>query len=126
EDGWFQTGDLVEQSEDGYLKIIGRVKEVINVGGEKVLPSEVESVLLDIDDVEDCVVYADASAITGQTVVASVTPRLNVDLKELKKRIRKHCRDRLDSYKVPTKVIFSEDTGVSERFKKVRINKYCR
>lgn len=124
EDGWFQTGDLVEQSEDGYLKIIGRVKEVINVGGEKVLPSEVESVLLDIDDVEDCIVYAATSAITGQTVVANVTPRLNVDLKELKKRIRKHCRDRLDSYKVPTKVIFSEDTGVSERFKKVRINKY--
>lgn len=124
DDGWFQTGDLVEQSEGGYLKIIGRAKEVINVGGEKVLPSEVESVLLGIDGIEDCVVYAAANAITGQTVVANVTPRQDVDHKELKKQIRKYCRAQLDAYKVPTKVNFNTDTGVSERFKKVRINKY--
>ena len=124
EDGWFQTGDLVEQSEDGYLKIIGRAKEVINVGGEKVLPSEVESVLLGIDGIEDCVVYAAANAITGQTVVANVTPSASTDLKELKKQIRKCCRAQLDIYKVPTKINFNTDTGVSERFKKVRINKY--
>ncbi|CAE6881491.1 AMP-binding enzyme C-terminal domain [Vibrio sp. B1REV9] len=124
EDGWFQTGDLVEQSEDGYLKIIGRAKEVINVGGEKVLPSEVESVLLGIDGIEDCVVYAAANAITGQTVVANVTPSAGTDLKELKKQIRKCCRAQLDTYKVPTKINFNTDTGVSERFKKVRINKY--
>ena len=48
EDGWFKTGDLVEATEDGYIKIIGRNKEVINVGGEKVLPNEVESVILEI------------------------------------------------------------------------------
>ncbi|ASI89223.1 ANL family adenylate-forming protein [Vibrio mediterranei] len=124
EDGWFRTGDLVEQSEDNYLKIIGRLKEVINVGGEKVLPSEVESVLLALDNVDDCVVYAAANAITGQTVVANVTPATGVDLKDLKKQIRKHCRSQLDAYKVPTKVNFNTDTGVSERFKKVRINKY--
>jgi acyl-coenzyme A synthetase/AMP-(fatty) acid ligase len=124
EDGWFQTGDLVEQSEDGYLKIIGRAKEVINVGGEKVLPSEVESVLLAIDDVEDCIVYAAANAITGQTVVANVTPSFGADLKELKKKIRRHCRSQLDTYKVPTKINFNADTGVNGRFKKVRLNKY--
>ncbi len=122
EDGWFQTGDLVEQSEDGYLKIIGRAKEVINVGGEKVLPSEVESVLLSIDGVEDCVVYAAANTITGQTVVANVTPSSTVDTKELKKQIRKYCRAQLDAYKVPTKVNFNTNTGVGERFKKVRLN----
>ncbi|ELB2036762.1 long-chain fatty acid--CoA ligase [Vibrio parahaemolyticus] len=124
DDGWFQTGDLVEQSGDGYLRIIGRAKEVINVGGEKVLPSEVESVLLEVDGVEDCVVYAASNAITGQTVVANITPASDMDLKELKKQIRKYCRTKLDSYKVPTKMNFSTDTGISDRFKKVRINKY--
>ncbi|MEL4242473.1 fatty acid--CoA ligase family protein [Shewanella xiamenensis] len=122
EDGWFQTGDLVEQSEDGYIKIIGRAKEVINVGGEKVLPSEVESVLLSIPGVEDCVVYAAPNAITGQTVVANVTSSLDVDLKELKKLIRKCCKVQLEAYKVPSKVNFNTDTGISERFKKIRVN----
>ena len=126
EDGWFQTGDLVELSDDGYLKIMGRVKEVINVGGEKVLPSEVESVLLNVDGVEDCIVYAAANAITGQTVVANITAASNLDLKDLKKQIRKYCRSQLDAYKVPTKVNFNTDTGISERFKKVRINKYSK
>ncbi|MCF7504178.1 MULTISPECIES: fatty acid--CoA ligase family protein [Vibrio] len=124
DDGWFKTGDLVEESEDGYLRIKGRAKEVINVGGEKVLPSEVESVLLEIEAVEDCVVYAAASAITGQTVVTNITPAENTDIKELKKQIRKYCREKLETYKVPTKINFNSDTGVSERFKKNRINKY--
>ena len=124
DDGWFKTGDLVEESNDGYLKIVGRIKEVINVGGEKVLPSEVESVLLEIDGVEDCIVYAIANAITGQTVATNITPSGNIDLKELKKEIRKFCRSKLDSYKVPTKVKFNTDTGITERFKKNRISKY--
>ncbi|OUJ21443.1 hypothetical protein BTO19_26490, partial [Vibrio parahaemolyticus] len=69
-------------------------------------------------------VYAASNAITGQTVVANITPASDMDLKELKKQIRKYCRTKLDSYKVPTKMNFSTDTGISDRFKKVRINKY--
>jgi len=49
EDGWFKTGDLVEVTDDGYIKIIGRSKEVINVGGEKVLPAEVESIIPNLE-----------------------------------------------------------------------------
>ncbi|WP_246540703.1 AMP-binding protein [sulfur-oxidizing endosymbiont of Gigantopelta aegis] len=48
-DGWFCTGDSVLLCDDGFMKIIGRTQEVINVGGEKVLPAEVESVLLEIE-----------------------------------------------------------------------------
>ena len=55
-DGWFKTGDLVELDNEGFIKIIGRNKEIINVGGQKVLPSEVESVLLGMDEIEDCLV----------------------------------------------------------------------
>lgn len=68
-DSWFKTGDLVETVEDGYLKIIGRSNEVINVCGQKVLPAEVESVILFMKEVDDCMVYGEKNIITGQTVV---------------------------------------------------------
>ncbi|MCE7566306.1 AMP-binding protein [Aliivibrio fischeri] len=121
DDGWFQTGDLVEELQDGYLKIIGRLKEVINVGGEKVLPSEVESVVLEIDDVVDCIAFSSPNAITGQTVAINVVTDLDdVELKLLKKKIRKYCLSKLDVYKVPTKINFTNSTNVSARFKKIR------
>ncbi|MCR9298792.1 AMP-binding protein [Vibrio fluvialis] len=123
EDGWFKTGDLVEETSDGYLKIVGRIKEIINVGGEKVLPSEVESVVLEVDGVMDCMAFSAPNAITGQTVAINVSIRQGIDPKECKKIIRKHCKQNLDGYKVPTKVTFSSDTGVSNRFKKIRIKR---
>ncbi len=119
EDGWFKTGDLVEQSEDAYLKIIGRTKEVINIGGEKVLPTEVESILLSMDEVDDCIVYAQASSITGQTVVCDVV--LHKLSKNIKKSIRLFCKDKLENYKIPTKVNVVEKTNFSNRFKKIRL-----
>ena len=61
--GYFATGDLVEVKNingEEYIKIIGRAKEVINVGGEKVIPQEVEGVLLQIPFISDCVVYGES------------------------------------------------------------------
>jgi len=118
-DGWFKTGDLVEELEDGYLKIIGRGKEVINVGGQKVLPTEVESVILSMEEIDDCMVYSEANAITGQTVVCDVV--LERPCVNIKKIIRLFCKDKLESYKIPTKVNIVEKTNFSERFKKMRI-----
>lgn len=120
DDGWFKTGDLVEESSDGYLKIVGRQKEMINVGGEKVLPSEVESVILEVEGVLDCVAYAVKNSINGQTVAINVVISEHADPKLLKKKIRKHCLSKLDMYKVPTKVKFTESASVSSRFKKIR------
>lgn len=119
-DGWFKTGDLVEVLDDNYLKIIGRSKEVINVGGQKVLPAEVESVVLSMDEIEDCMAYSEQNAITGQTVVLEVVIQQNIEQKELKKLVRKYCKDKLESFKIPTKVILVERTNFSERFKKIR------
>lgn len=118
-DGWFKTGDLVEIIEDGYLKIIGRSKEVINVGGQKVLPAEVESVILTIDNIDDCLVYGVSNVITGQTVVCDVV--LHESCEEIKKVIRLYCKDKLESFKIPTKVNVVEKTNFSDRFKKIRI-----
>lgn len=121
DDGWFKTGDLVEQSEDGYMKIIGRCKEVINVGGEKVLPAEVESIILSMDEIADCMVYAEPNSITGQTVVCDVVGQDNVSEKEIKKTLRRFCKDKLERYKIPTKVKLVDKTNFSDRFKKMRI-----
>ena len=117
-DGWFKTGDLVEVDRE-YIKIIGRAKEVINVGGQKVLPSEIESIILEMEEISDCMVYGEKNAITGQTVVCDVV--LNQEVENIKKRVRVFCKDRLDAYKIPTKVNVVDKTNFSDRFKKIRI-----
>ena len=120
EDGWFKTGDLVEELEDGYLRIKGRAKEVINVGGEKVLPAEIESIVLEVEGVADCTAYGEKNAITGQIVAIEVVLEDDVDKKEVRIRIRKYCKKKLDNYKIPVKFEFVEQTKISERFKKKR------
>ncbi len=119
-DGWFKTGDLVETTEDGYIKIIGRNKEVINVGGEKVLPSEVESIILSISEIDDVMVYGEENIITGQTVVCDVVLNNQIEAKEIKKILRKYCKDKLAVYKIPTKVNVVLKTNFGSRFKKFR------
>lgn len=121
EDGWFKTGDLVEELPDGYIRIKGRAKEIINVGGEKVLPAEIESVVLEVMGVADCTAYAAENSITGQMVAIQVVLKEGADKKETRNLIRKHCRKKLDSYKVPAKFEFVDQTNYGERFKKKRI-----
>lgn len=120
EDGWFPTGDLVEQDEDGFIKIIGRTKEVINVGGEKVLPAEIESVLLEMEEIIDVMAYAEQNSITGQNVAIDVVLHNDVDPKTIKKVIRMYCKGKLDNYKIPTNVIVVEKINFGDRFKKIR------
>ncbi|RXJ66834.1 o-succinylbenzoate--CoA ligase [Halarcobacter ebronensis] len=120
EDGWFKTGDLVELIEDNYIKIIGRGKEVINVGGQKVLPTEVESVILNLEDVVDCMVYGEKNSITGQSVVCDIVYKEKIEQRELKKLVRGYCKEKLEVYKIPTKVNLVERTNYSTRFKKIR------
>lgn len=91
------------------------------MGGEKVLPAEVESVLLELDFVEDCMVFGEINAITGQMVAVQVVLKDGFAQKEAKTLIRKHCKAQLDTYKVPAKFDFVERTNFGERFKKKRI-----
>lgn len=120
-DGWFKTGDLVELDNEGFIKIIGRNKEIINVGGQKVLPSEVESVLLGMDEIEDCLVYGEQNAITGQSVSCDVVLKSGVEADGFKILVRKFCKDKLDNFKIPTRVNVVQKTEFTERFKKSRI-----
>lgn len=116
ENGWYASGDLVEEKENGYLKIIGRVSKIINVGGLKVLPGEVEKVINSVDGVIDSTVYGEKSPVTGQIVCAKVFTK-NFDKKTIKNSIKKKCRNKLDKYKVPIKINF-ESPKISDRGKK--------
>lgn len=120
QDGWFMTGDLVEQTSDGFIKIVGRSKELINVGGEKVLPAEVESVILQIESVQDCIVKSEKNAITGQMVCAEVVLKNGYNLKEEKIKIKNFCKLKLENYKVPVRITQIEMVLYTERYKKNR------
>ena len=119
DEGWYNTGDRVEQ--DGmWIKILGRKNELINVGGQKVFPAEVESVLLEMDNIVDVTVAAFQNPIMGQVVKARVNLKEKESLSELKMRIHKYCLPRLEKYKIPVHVEIADDVQFSERFKKIR------
>lgn len=117
-DGWFRSGDKVEQGPNGSLRILGRMGETINVGGEKLMPAEVESVVLTVPGVADCRVRGEAHPLTGQTVVVDVVaPDGNQE--GLRSAIRTACRARLARHKIPTRVTFVPSVS-GERMKKTR------
>ena len=117
EDGWFITGDEVE-TDGEYFKILGRKSDMINVGGEKVFPSEIESVIKELDGIFDVRVYGEKNPLTGNIVCADVCIKSELDKNELKKIIKKHCNEKLQRYKVPAKINFTDKIEISDRFKK--------
>jgi acyl-CoA synthetase (AMP-forming)/AMP-acid ligase II len=122
EDGWFNTEDAVEVDGE-YLKILGRKSELINVGGEKVYPAEVESVIKELDTVADVTVFGESNPITGNIVCADVVSVVELEgpkKKEFIAKLKSHCSQRLQNYKVPVKVNLVTAQPSGERFKKVR------
>ena len=93
---------------------------MINVGGSKVFPAEVESVLLALDNVEDAVVYAEPNPLTGRAVTATIKLQHEESASQFKIRMRRFCKDRLAPYQMPTRVRFTNEPLHSERFKRMR------
>lgn len=118
-EGWFNTGDQVEV-EGEYMRILGRKSEIINVGGEKVYPAEVESVLLEMENVRDVTVTGKPNAVTGHVVVAKILLDSAEDPMTLRRRVREFCKDRLAPYKIPASVEVVDGKLHSDRFKKTR------
>jgi long-chain acyl-CoA synthetase len=119
-DGWFVTGDAVRQDGD-YLQFLGRASELINVGGKKVYPAEVEDIVLALDGIEEATVYGEPNAIVGNIVCARVKPSdPAADPRDLARLVRRHCRARLERFKVPVRVDVTGERQHGERFKKVR------
>lgn len=102
--GWFRTGDQGFLSEDGYLSLVGRIKELINRGGEKISPYEVEEALLAHARVAEAAAFGVPDAKYGEVVAAAVVPRGAVAAEEL----RAHCAERLAAFKVPGSIVVVE------------------
>ena len=118
-EGWFDTGDAVIR-EGEYYRILGRNSEVINVGGQKVFPAEVERVIAEVPGVLDVTVRGEPHMLLGQVVMAVVQMADPISAVEMKKRIVECCRGRLQPFMIPTKVRIVSDSQVNYRFKKVR------
>ncbi len=119
EDGFFITGDLVETDGD-WIRILGRESDIINVGGQKVYPTEVESVLLECPEVLDVIVYGEASPILGKIVCASIILQAGVRSEGARSTILKFCRTRLMPFMVPLKLTVVSEIPQSQRLKRVR------
>ncbi|MCX4746053.1 fatty acid--CoA ligase family protein [Kitasatospora sp. NBC_01287] len=121
EDGFFNTQDVVE-TDGEWVKILGRRSEIINVGGEKVYPSEVESVVLEVPGIAEATVSGHPSHVTGMIVKATVllAPDVDEDVRAVQRRVREHCRTKLEGFKVPALVVVSEAAQHSDRYKKIR------
>jgi long-chain acyl-CoA synthetase len=119
DDGWYNTHDVVEV--DGpYIRILGRTTELINVGGQKVCPSEVESTLLELDNVCEATVWGEANPVTGQAVAARVTLAQPEDQESFERRLHRFCQRRLADYKIPLVVEIVTGGHHGQRFKKMR------
>jgi long-chain acyl-CoA synthetase len=118
-DGWFNTQDLVEVDGE-YIRIFGRNSELINVGGEKVHPTEIENILLQLDNVKDVTVWGQPNPITGEVVAAKITTVVPEDAEAFKRRARQFCRARLEQHKVPAVIELVLEDHYGARFKKSR------
>ena len=106
-EGWFHSGDIAHMDEDGYAYIVDRKKDMINVGGEKVYPSEVEDMMLDHPKIKDLVIVGIPDDLKGEA------PKAFIQLKEGERstleEIREFCRSKMAPYKVPMAVEFVDE-----------------
>lgn len=110
DDGWYCTGDQV-QSDGEWIQFVGRADDIINVGGEKVTPTDVERVIRELDYVCDVVVFGESHPIMGKVVAARVAIRPSPSPGgggDTVLQIRQHCRRRLASYQIPLKIEISD------------------
>ncbi len=116
-EGFLDTGDIGLLDDSGHLKIIDRLKEVINVSGFKVYPSELEDVIACHPDILECAAVGLPDSCTGEHIklyVVSSNPQLSI------KQVREYCRERLTAYKVPKSVEFCK------RLPRTAVGKVCR
>jgi acyl carrier protein len=117
-DGWFRTGDRGWIDEDGFLYLEGRIKELINRGGEKIAPREIDEVLLDHPQVAQAVTFAIPHPTLGEEVAAAVVLRDGSDVTE--QDLVRFAAPRLAPHKVPRRFVLVEEipkgpTGKSKR-----------
>jgi fatty-acyl-CoA synthase len=117
-EGWLHTGDLATITDDGYVAIVGRLKDMVCRGGENIYPREIEEVIHTLDGVLDVQVVGVPDPKYGEELLAAVraAPGSGLDVRA----VREHCRENLAYFKIPRHVIFVDDfpTTASGKVKK--------
>ena len=116
-DGWLHTGDIVMVDEDGYIKIVDRLKDMIVVSGFNVYPNELEQVLTAHPDIQQCAAIGVADTKAGE-VVKMFAVSTNPELSE--QQVIDFCRDHMAAYKVPKFVEFRDELPTSNVGKVLR------
>lgn len=119
EDGFLITGDLVETDGD-WVRVLGRQSDIINVGGQKVYPAEVEAILVECPGVADVVVYGESNPILGKIVCANFVLHKESDEKAVRQKIREICKERLQPYMIPVKTKIVNEIPQTSRLKRAR------
>lgn len=120
DEDWYRTGDIVEMIDESHFKFVSRKTEMINIGGYKVNPHEVEDEIKKIDGVVDVIVKARSNRITGNILVAEVKINDGIDKREKEKEITKVLEKRLQSWKIPRIFTFVDNIELTRTGKKVR------
>ena len=117
--GWFRTGDQGILDENGYLRLTDRLKEIINRGGEKISPREVDEVILDHPDIAQAVTFSVPHDKLGENVAAAVVLKEGANLEQ--KELQTFVAERLAAFKVPRIVMFVDEIPKGATGKLTRI-----
>ena len=118
---WYNTGDIVEKTDDIHFRFISRKNEMINVGGYKINPHEVEEELKKIDGVIDCIVKGRPNRITGNLITADIVKISGISEKDLEIRINKELSNKIQYFKIPRLLNFVSEICSTRTGKKERI-----
>jgi acyl-CoA synthetase (AMP-forming)/AMP-acid ligase II len=118
-DGWFRTGDQGVMDDDGYVSITGRLKEIINRGGEKISPREVDEIIMEHPAVHQCVTFAMPHEMLGEDVAAAIVLRQGAQASD--RELREFAATRLAAFKVPRKILILTEIPVGATGKLQRI-----
>ncbi|MEJ5997691.1 long-chain-fatty-acid--CoA ligase [Corynebacterium sp. H130] len=116
-DGWYRTGDIGVMEEDGFVRLVARIKEVIITGGFNVYPGEVEAVLLEHPDIEKCAVVGMPRSDGSETVCAAITLAEGAAMDP--DALKEYCREQLTRYKVP-RVFYHFEELPADQLGKIR------
>lgn len=120
ENDWYKTGDIVQKIDEDHFKFVSRKSEMINIGGYKVNPHEVETEIKKIENVLDALVFGRKNKITGNILAAQISLKENVNTKEMEQKIVNQLRNKLQEWKIPRIISFVDQIKLTRTGKKVR------
>lgn len=117
---WFKTGDVVSIDNDGFMKVIGRLDDLINMAGKKFYPSEVEDLLIKMPGVLDVSVLSEKNEIIGNVIIARFFIDPRIDEFTFRGALKNYCEDHVPAFMCPHKIILLKEPPITSRFKKSR------